>query len=33
MQLLDNGELDGKPILLDFIKRIQSRYMEKMSET
>ncbi len=32
-RLLDNAKLDGKPILLDFFKRIQTRYAEKMLET
>jgi hypothetical protein len=33
MRLLDNADLDGKPILLDFIKRIQGRYTEKMLDS
>lgn len=33
MRFLDNANLDGKPILLDFIKRIQNRYAEKMLES
>ncbi len=32
-RLLNNPKLDGKPILLDFFKRIQARYAEKMLET
>jgi len=32
-RLLDKTNLDGKPILLDFVKRIQTRYAEKMLET
>ena len=33
IRLLDNAKLDGKPALLDFIKRIQSRYTEKSGRT